>query len=70
MVQLRHWLYLFSPHRVYGLSGSSYSGQFHRGERHGHGLLRSAEGDQYEGSWLMGRREGEWRGVAGVRRGA
>ena len=46
-------------YRVYGLSGSTYSGQFHRGELHGQGLLRTASGGQYEGSWVYGKKEGE-----------
>jgi len=45
-------------YRVFGLSGNTYSGQFHRGEMHGQGLLRTATGGQYEGNWMYGKKEG------------
>ncbi len=46
-------------YRVFGLSGSTYSGQFHQGEIHGQGLLRKTSGEQYEGSWVFGKKQGE-----------
>ena len=45
-------------YRVFGLSGATYSGQFHRGEMHGQGVLCYPNGEQYEGSWAKGRKEG------------
>ena len=47
-----------SPHRVFGMSGNIYTGQFHGGELHGQGLLRTPAGEQYEGDFIAGRREG------------
>lgn len=46
-------------YRVFALSGATYSGQFHRGEMHGQGILRYPNGEQYEGSWAKGRKEGD-----------
>ena len=46
-------------YRVFGLTGATYSGQFHRGEMHGQGILRYPNGEQYEGSWAKGRKEGD-----------
>ena len=46
-------------YRVFGLTGATYSGQFHRGEMHGQGILQYPNGEVYEGSWAKGRREGE-----------
>ena len=40
------------------MSGNIYTGQFHRGELHGQGLLRTPAGEQYEGDFIAGRREG------------
>ena len=45
-------------YRVFGLTGATYSGQFHRGEMHGQGLLQYPSGEQYEGTWAEGRKEG------------
>ena len=45
-------------YRVFGLSGSTYSGQFQQGEMHGQGLLRKTSGEQYEGSWVFGKKQG------------
>ena len=45
-------------YRVFGLSGSTYSGQFHHGEMHGQGLFRTASGAQYEGTWVHSKKEG------------
>ena len=45
-------------YRVFGLTGAAYSGQFHRGEMHGQGLLQYPSGEQYEGAWAEGRKEG------------
>ena len=44
--------------RVFGVSGNIYTGQFHRGELHGQGLLRTPAGEQYEGEFVEGRKEG------------
>ena len=46
-------------YRVFGLTGATYSGQFHRGEMHGQGILQYPNGELYEGSWAKGRKEGE-----------
>lgn len=43
---------------MFGLSGATYSGQFLQGEMHGQGLLRKTSGEQYEGSWVNGKKEG------------
>lgn len=43
---------------MFGLSGTSYSGQFNNGVIHGQGLLRKTNGEQYEGSWVNGKKEG------------
>jgi hypothetical protein len=32
--------------------GSSYSGEWHRGERSGQGSWSGANGSEYEGAWL------------------
>ena len=45
-------------YRVYGLSGTTYSGQFDNGVMHGQGLLKKTNGEQYEGSWTYGKKEG------------
>ena len=45
--------------RVFGLSGNIYTGQFRRGEPYGQGLMRSPDGEQFEGDFREGRREGE-----------
>ena len=45
-------------YRLFGLSGATYSGQFHCGEMHGQGLLWYPSGEQYEGTWVEGRKEG------------
>ena len=45
-------------YRVFGLSGATYSGQFHNGEMHGQGLFRRPDGEQYEGTWNQGKKEG------------
>ena len=52
-------------HRVFGLSGASYSGQFWRGEMWGRGLLCSRDGTQYEGEFVANRKEGEGCGQGG-----
>ena len=41
------------------MSGNIYTGQFHRGELHGQGLLRTPAGEQYEGDFVEGRKEGK-----------
>lgn len=46
-------------YRVFGLTGATYSGQFHRGEMHGQGILCYLSGEQYEGSWANGCKEGD-----------
>ena len=46
--------------KVFGLSGASYTGQFHQGELHGQGLLMKPHGEQYEGSWSHNSREGQF----------
>ena len=46
-------------YRVFGLTGATYSGQFHRGEMHGQGIFQYPNGEVYEGSWAKGRKEGE-----------
>lgn len=45
-------------YRLYGHSGDSYTGQFREGERHGQGVLKTARGSQYEGTWVQGKMEG------------
>ena len=45
-------------YRVFGLTGATYSGQFHQGEMHGQGILRYPNGEQYEGTWVEGKKEG------------
>lgn len=45
-------------YRVFGLSGTTYSGQFDNGVMHGQGLLKKINGEQYEGSWVFGKKEG------------
>ena len=44
---------------MFGLTGATYSGQFHRGEMHGQGIFQYPNGEVYEGSWAKGRKEGE-----------
>ena len=44
--------------KVFGISGASYTGQFHVGEMHGQGLMRKVNGEQYEGCWSHNSREG------------
>ena len=46
-------------YKVFGISKATYTGQFHAGEMHGQGLLRKPDGEQYEGSWVEGKRSGE-----------
>ena len=45
-------------YKVFGISGTTYTGQFHRGEMHGQGLMRKTDGEQYEGGWLNGLKSG------------
>lgn len=45
-------------YKVFGISGASYTGQFHLGEMHGQGLMRHPNGEQYEGSWYQGKKQG------------
>ena len=51
-------------YRVFGLTKATYSGQFHRGEMHGQGILSYPGGEQYEGSWVEGRKEGMMQQIA------
>ncbi len=44
--------------KVFGVSGATYTGQFHLGELHGQGLMRKPDGELYEGSWSHNSREG------------
>lgn len=44
--------------RVFGLTGGTYTGQFHEGEMHGEGVFQLPNGTQYEGGWLCNKREG------------
>lgn len=49
-------------YKVFGISKATYTGQFHLGEMHGQGLMRKPNGEQYEGCWHKGKRQGEyWR---------
>ena len=45
-------------YKVFGISKSTYTGQFHLGEMHGQGLMRKPNGEQYEGAWHKGKRQG------------
>jgi hypothetical protein len=45
-------------YRVFGLTGATYSGQFHNGEMHGQGILCGPDGCQYEGSFVENKKEG------------
>eukprot|EP01065_Artemidia_motanka_P017868 TRINITY_DN21269_c0_g1_i1.p1 TRINITY_DN21269_c0_g1~~TRINITY_DN21269_c0_g1_i1.p1 ORF type:complete len:668 (+),score=145.02 TRINITY_DN21269_c0_g1_i1:57-2060(+) len=49
--------------------GSSYSGTWGDGRRHGYGVLKYANGDVYEGSWVsdMAHGQGTFREVSGER---
>ena len=47
-------------YKVFGISRATYTGQFHRGEMHGQGLMRRPSGEQYEGCWKEGKRHGVW----------
>ena len=51
-------LWCVCVHRVFGVSGNIYTGQFLGGELHGQGLLRTPSGEQYEGDFIEGRKEG------------
>lgn len=46
-------------YKVFGISGATYTGQFHLGLMHGQGLMRRPNGEQYEGCWYEGKRQGE-----------
>ncbi len=45
-------------YKVFGISGSSYTGQFLQGEMHGQGLMKKPSGEQHEGSWFQGKKQG------------
>lgn len=47
-------------YKVFGISGTTYTGQFHLGELHGQGLMRKPDGEQYEGCWRSGKRQGTY----------
>ena len=45
-------------YKVFGISRATYTGQFHLGMMHGQGLMRRPNGEQYEGCWYEGKRQG------------
>lgn len=53
-------------YKVFGISGTVYTGHFHLGEMHGQGLIRKLNGEQYEGDWSLNKKQGIMQGKSGV----